>query len=148
MFVLEVTTLEQGQQVGPATHHRIKLTQTGLSARRPAWLLLITILLLLLGAPLAGYFWSHLGNHLRQSPLPPSDHAWLSGPLANVHHTPEIGDDCQACHLQLFERAPDRGCLDCHAHVTGHVDRKAVSFQVWTVCDAPTVTGNTKIRLY
>ncbi|MGB0514792.1 MAG: hypothetical protein ACPGJE_08135, partial [Wenzhouxiangellaceae bacterium] len=38
-----------------------------------------------------------------------------------------IGNDCQACHLELFERAPDRGCLDCHADVTGHVDRTLVS---------------------
>jgi predicted CXXCH cytochrome family protein len=57
----------------------------------------------------------------------PSDHVWSSGPLANVHRTPEIGSDCQACHLDLFERAPDRGCLDCHAGVTGHVDRSSVS---------------------
>lgn len=125
--VLEVTAIEQEQQVGPATHHRITLSQTGLSARRPAWLLLAAIFLFFLVVPLAGYFWSDLGDHLRQSPFLPSDHAWLSGPLANVHHTPEIGDDCQACHLKLFERAPDRGCLDCHAQVAGHVDREMVS---------------------
>lgn len=125
--VLEVTTVEQEQQVGSATHYRVALSQTKLSARRPAWLLAIAILLLFVAVPLVGYYWPGLENELRQTPYLPSDHVWSSGPLANVHHTPEIGDDCQSCHLELFERAPDRGCLDCHASVTGHVDRDLVS---------------------
>lgn len=125
--VLEVMTVEQEQQVGPATHHRVNLTQTGLSVRPAAWVLLSAVFVLFLGLPLAGYLWSDVGSQLRQNPLLPSDHVWSSGPLANVHHTPEIGNDCQACHLELFERTPDRGCLDCHADTTGHVDQENVS---------------------
>jgi len=125
--VLEVMTVEQEHQVGPATHHRVNLTQTGLSVRPAAWFLLAVVFILFLGLPLAGYFWSGIGSELRQNPLLPSDHVWSSGPLANVHHTPEIGNDCQSCHLQLFERTPDRGCLDCHAEVTGHVTQENVS---------------------
>ena len=125
--VLEIVTVEREEQVGAATHHRISLAQTRLSMRRPSWILLVAVLLLFLGVPLAGYFWPDLGDELRENPLLPSDHVWSSGPLASVHHTPEIGLDCQACHLNLFERAPDRGCLDCHAAVSAHVDRAQVS---------------------
>ncbi|MGB0513511.1 MAG: hypothetical protein ACPGJE_01570, partial [Wenzhouxiangellaceae bacterium] len=92
--VLEVTAVEQEQPVGAATHHRIDLSQTRLTIRRPAWLLLIAILLLLLGFPLAGNLWPEFGDPLRRNPLLPSDRLWSSGPLANVHQTPEIGNDC------------------------------------------------------
>lgn len=125
--VLELVTVERRQGVGAATHHRIDLAQTGLGLRRPAWIGLAAVLLLFLGVPLVGYFWPEVGDELRQNPVLPSDHVWSSGPLASVHHTPEIGLDCQACHQKLFERAPDAGCLDCHADVTGHVDRSVVS---------------------
>lgn len=125
--VLEVTVVEQEQQVGPATHHRTELAQTGLGFRKTAWALFAVIVLLFLVTPLAGYFWPDLGSRLRDSAMLPSDQSWSSGPLANVHHTPEIGRDCNSCHLQLFERAPDRGCLDCHGDVSGHVDRESVS---------------------
>lgn len=120
--VLELVTLERRQGVGDATHFRIDLNQTKLAMRRPAWLLLLAILVLFLGIPLAGHFWPEIGTELRENPLLPSDHLWSSGPLAGVHHTPEIGLDCQACHRTLFERSPDSGCLDCHADVSGHVD--------------------------
>ncbi len=125
--VLEVVTVESDRPVGAATHHRIELAQAGLGMRRPAWMLAIAVLLLFLVVPLVGYFWPEIGDDLRRNPLLPSDHAWSSGPLAGVHHTPEIGLDCRACHQTLFERAPDRACLDCHADVSGHVDVEAVS---------------------
>ncbi|MBY6203785.1 cytochrome c3 family protein [Halomonas denitrificans] len=125
--VLELATVEPRQGAGAATHHRIELAQTGLAMRRPAWIGLIAVLLLFLAIPLAGYFWPEMGRELRENPLLPSDHVWSTGPLAGVHHTPEIGLDCQACHQQLLKRAPDGGCLDCHAEVTGHVDRSVVA---------------------
>jgi hypothetical protein len=124
---LEVTSVEQEQEVGPATHYRTELAQTGLGTRKSAWLLFVAILGLFLAWPLAGYFWPDVGSQQRESTFLPSDLIWSSGPLANVHHTPEIGRDCNACHLNLFERAPHRGCLDRHADVTGHVDRERVA---------------------
>lgn len=124
---LEVTAVEQEQEVGPATHYRTELAQTGLGTRKSAWFLFVAILGLFLAWPLAGYFWPDVGSQQRESAFLPSDLSWSSGPLANVHHTPEIGRDCNACHLKLFERAPDRGCLDCHADVTDHVDQAHVS---------------------
>ncbi len=125
--VLEVVSVEQKHAVGPVTNHRIDLDQTGLGMRGPAWLLFFAILILFLGLPLAGYFSPDLQDNLRDNPALPSDHVWSPGPLANVHHTPDIGKNCNACHLELFERTPDRGCLDCHAGVTDHVDQQSVS---------------------
>lgn len=125
--LLEVSVVEQEQEVGPATHFRTELRQTGLGTRKAAWAFVAAILVLFLVAPLAGYVWPDLGSRLRDSAWLPSDRSWSSGPLSNVHHTPEIGRDCNACHLQLFERAPDRGCLDCHDDVSAHVDRERVS---------------------
>ncbi len=124
--VLEVTTIEQDQSLGSTTHFRVDLSQVGLSMRRPAWLLLIAVLFIFLVIPLAGYFWSDLGYQLRQSAFLPSDQLWLSGPLADVHHSPEIGNNCQTCHMKLFQRTPDVACLDCHAEVAGHVNPQNV----------------------
>lgn len=124
---LEVTSVEQEQEVGPATHYRTDLSQTGLGARKTAWAIFVAIFVLFLVLPLVGYLSPDLGDRFRQSAFVPSDLSWSSGPLSNVHHTPEIGLNCNTCHLQLFERAPDRGCLDCHADVTDHVDREHVA---------------------
>lgn len=124
---LEVTTVEQEQEVGSATHYRTEISQTGLGARKWAWALFAAILVLFLAVPLAGYLYPGMGEAMRKSDLLPSDHGWLSGPLANVHHTPDIGNDCNACHLSLFERAPDRGCLECHGDIGAHVERGQVS---------------------
>lgn len=124
---LEVTSVEQEQEVGPATHFRTELAQTGLGARKISWALLTAVVVLFLVVPLTGYIWKDMGAKMRQSAFLPSDHSWISGPLSNVHHTPEIGNDCNTCHLKLFERTPDRACLDCHATVTDHVNLEQVS---------------------
>jgi len=41
----------------------------------------------------------------------------LAGPVHSAHSS--IGDDCDACHIVVFQRAPDSGCVDCHT-VTRH----------------------------
>lgn len=124
---LEVTVVALEEEVGPATHFRTQLSQTGLGTRKTAWALFVGILVLFLVVPMTGYVWPDLGSGLRGTAMLPSDRSWSSGPLSNVHHTPEIGENCNTCHLELFERAPDRGCLECHDGVSAHVDRERVS---------------------
>jgi predicted CXXCH cytochrome family protein len=123
---LQLTQVEQDQAFGPATHFQTRLEQTGLPLRRLGWGLLL-LSLLLLALPLAGFFSPALGGWLRSEAPLLSDAVWSSGPLANAHHTAEIDVDCNGCHLQLFETAPDRGCLACHEGQRGHVDLAAHS---------------------
>lgn len=127
---LEVVLIEGDEAIGPATHFRTELSQTGLGTRRLAWLLVLGIPILFLGIPLAGYFSPDLGTRLREQPVLPSDHVWLSGPLSNVHRIPEIGADCNACHRALFERTPDNACMECHERIPGHVDKAHVSVPI------------------
>ena len=123
---LQLTQVEQDQAFGPATHFQIELKQTRLPMRRLAWASAV-LALLLLALPLAGYFNPALGSWLRAHAPLLSDAVWSSGPLANAHHTLEIDVDCNACHLRLFETTPDRGCLDCHEGLPGHVDLAALT---------------------
>ncbi len=123
---LQLTQVEQAQAFGPATHFQVELRHTRLPMRRLAWASAV-FALLLLALPLAGYFNPALGSWLRAHAPLLSDAVWSSGPLANAHHTLEIDVDCNACHLRLFETTPDRGCLDCHKGLPGHVDLAALS---------------------
>ncbi|MFN7782319.1 MAG: cytochrome c3 family protein [Lysobacterales bacterium] len=123
---LQLTQVEQDQAFGPATHFQIELKQTRLPMRRLAWASAL-FALVLLALPLAGYFNPALGGWLRAHAPLLSDAVWSSGPLANAHHTLEIDVDCNACHLRLFETTPDRGCLDCHTNLPGHVDLAALT---------------------
>lgn len=122
---LQLTQVEQDQAFGPATHFLIELKQTRLPMRRLAWASTI-LALSLLALPLAGFFHPALGSWLRANTPLLSDAVWSSGPLANAHHTLEIDVDCNACHLRLFEPTPDRGCLQCHTGLPGHVDLAAL----------------------
>lgn len=122
---LQLIQTEQDAQFGPATHFQIRLQDTGLRMRGPAWGLAL-LCALLLALPLAGFFNPALGAWLRAEAPWLSDRIWISGPLARAHHTLEINGDCNACHLRLFEMAPDRGCLACHEGIAGHVDVQQV----------------------
>jgi predicted CXXCH cytochrome family protein len=39
---------------------------------------------------------------------------WMTGPLAEAHRNLE--EDCQACHVQAFERVVGHACSQCHAY--------------------------------
>jgi len=120
---LEVVSVELEEDLGSATPFRTGLSQTALGRRKPAWVLFLAIILLFLVVPLAGYFWPVLGEGLRSTSLLPSDHAWSSGPLSRAHHTAVASDNCNVCHVRLFERVPDRACLGCHADVRAHAEQ-------------------------
>jgi len=122
---IEVLALTPDEAFGPATHFVLELTQTGLRSRPLAWLLLL-IPLLFLALPLAGVWQPALATWLRAQPWLPADSVWSSGPLSGAHSSPDIGSNCQACHLKLFEPAPDRGCGHCHEAINAHFDRRLV----------------------
>lgn len=121
---IELLQQESDAVAGPATHFVLDLEQAGLRSRPLALALLVLIPLLFLAFPLAGYFDPVVRDALREQPLLPSDAVWSSGPLANAHHSPDIGRDCNACHLKAFEPTPDRACLACHEHVNEHFDQQ------------------------
>ena len=76
----------------------------GLSKRRLSWSLVIAVALGAFLLPLL------LGT----------EQWWLAGPIHSAHTT--ISDECEACHINAFERVPDVACLDCH-EVTRHVQQ-------------------------
>lgn len=76
----------------------------GWSKRRLSWSLVSLVLV-------AGFVlpWLFFQNFL------------LAGPIHSAHSS--IGDDCSACHISIFQRVPDSGCIDCHT-VARHADAK------------------------
>lgn len=125
--LLELTASDDKATLGPTTHFRTELRQTGLGTRKVSWLLFLAIPILFLAVPLAAFLLPEFGESWQQQSVLPTDNQWLSGPLSNVHHLPEIGDNCNVCHVELFERTPDSACLDCHSNVPGHVNSELVA---------------------
>lgn len=68
----------------------------GWSKRKLSWTLVLAILLFGFVLP-----WAAMHNFLS------------AGPIHSAHTS--IGDDCGACHIDLFQRVPDSGCVGCHA---------------------------------
>ena len=101
--------------------NKLSLEQTGLSKRWPSWLLAGIILLLFLVIPLISLTSNSWSDLLRGSPLP-SDNSWISGELSSVHQTPELNQNCQACHVDSFEMVQDEACLACHSAIEQHID--------------------------
>lgn len=99
---------------------RTRLADVRWLRQRPlAWLLFLLVLGLCLVAPMLVAYMPEWRKDLRESPLP-DDSAWLAGPLHSVHAF--IGDDCQACHTQTFNRVEDDACIACHGKTGRHVD--------------------------
>ncbi len=99
----------------------LSLNTTGLSKRRWSWVLFVSILLLFLVIPMLSLLNSDTASLLRDSPLP-SDNAWISGHLSTAHQTPELNQNCEACHVNAFEVVQDSACLTCHADTNHHFD--------------------------
>lgn len=99
--------------------YRTRLEDTWLGKRLPSWALLLLVILFGLGFPL----WLVLDND-ESTPVDDAklftDAIWTSGPLHAIHNH-AIGNDCQACHKELFKRVPDEACEACHKNVTDHV---------------------------
>lgn len=98
---------------------RLRLSETGTSKRRWSWGLFIGVLLISLGWPLGVRYSDNLYDWVKQSPLP-ADDIWEPGSLSPAHEG--FAANCKNCHMQLFERVPDRACVACHEQMPQHSD--------------------------
>ncbi|MBT8137727.1 MAG: FHA domain-containing protein [Gammaproteobacteria bacterium] len=98
--------------------YKTRLSELGLRPRRWAWIATAVVVLAGLLIPALVFFSDDTAAMLRNTPLVPDDHLWLSGPMHNAHRS--IGEDCSVCHTP-FRRTPNHLCLDCHEDVEQHV---------------------------
>jgi predicted CXXCH cytochrome family protein len=96
---------------------RMSLNATGLSMRRPAWVLAGIILLLFLAVPVVNALMPGLRAATAKLSVTP-DASWNPGPLTAGHTG--FGGNCAACHETPFLRVRDRTCLKCHEKIPGH----------------------------
>ncbi|MGH6885913.1 MAG: cytochrome c3 family protein [Geminicoccales bacterium] len=98
---------------------RTRLDQTVVGKRALSWVLLGAVLLVGLLAPLAKVMHGERMGETLQAWLP-GDAFWTTGALLPAHAL-EIGDDCSACHVELFQRVRDEQCTVCHSDLADHV---------------------------
>ncbi len=115
-FSFELDSGAAGEAATPEPY-RLYLRALGLRRRTWSWLLFGVTLALALLVPAAGLLDEDLQAKLRTGPLP-DDSFWLSGPLSSAHHN--VGERCETCHQQPFERVRNDACVDCHATVGRH----------------------------
>jgi hypothetical protein len=118
---VEVGTLDKTEQIAEMEKRAkpTRLAQTGLSKRRPAWILFMAILLFGLALPMIGHFVPGFGELLKHTPLP-STQSWSPGTLDAAHQF--FGADCTKCHQHAFLTVRDNACLACHANTAAHAD--------------------------
>ena len=119
---VEVSTLDKGEQKAEVEQRAkpTRLAQTGLSKRRPSWILFTAILVFALILPMIGHFVPGFGAMLRRVPLLPSTQSWNPGTLDSAHHF--FASDCTKCHQTAFLTVRDKACLACHANTAAHAD--------------------------
>lgn len=94
---------------------------SGFSMRRAAWFLSLTIVILFLLLPLAGFIYQPLGIWLRTLPVV-SDLSWSPGPISSAHSF--FGADCNRCHEHAFVSVQNSACTTCHKDTPHHVNEK------------------------
>ncbi len=129
---VEVSPIDKSEQAAIKEADRLPSTllETGLSKRRPSWLLFAFFLTVCLLIPLTTHYFPAIGAKLRGTPL--STQVWSSGELAAAHHYFE--QDCQQCHEKGFVSVKDDKCLTCHAETKAHADPK--QFALFELADA------------
>jgi len=108
----------------------MSLESAGLTKRRWSWLLMVAVLVVGLGLPLAWSLWPDAAGEGRPHWLPMTDAIWSSGPLSSVHHVPGVGDNCQGCHTKPFVQVEDQACNTCHTmadHASTQVENSPFS---------------------
>jgi hypothetical protein len=118
---IEISTPDKGEQNAEKVRlaKPTRLEQTGLSKRRPSWILFLVILGFGLILPMVGHFVPGFGELLRHTPLP-STASWNPGPLDAAHRF--FGNDCRRCHQSAFLTVRDTACLACHRDTPAHAD--------------------------
>lgn len=99
--------------------YRLALAESGARPRRWAAAAALLVLAVAVIWPLAGHFAPSLaraGAAVGANPLG----AWESGGASRAHR--HFMDDCQACHVNPFQRAADEGCLGCHEDIGHHAE--------------------------
>ncbi len=97
---------------------RLSLSEARVSKRRWSWALFVLVLGLGALLPLAGRYLPSAMTAALPSAL--QHDIWISGPISSAHQN--IGSQCELCHLQPFEMAPDRACAGCHQNLAHHAD--------------------------
>jgi predicted CXXCH cytochrome family protein len=97
------------------------LSKTSLSVR--GWAIAFALIVIAAGLliPSLSLFDGPIAKQLEHLPLP-SDKLWSTGPLISAHNSPDIGDNCQACHTEAFKMVEDKQCLNCHQQLENHID--------------------------
>ncbi|MDZ7684196.1 MAG: hypothetical protein U5O39_03650 [Gammaproteobacteria bacterium] len=115
-FVVEVEVGEEEEQ-SLRDRFTTRLWQLGMPERSLSWALFAAILGIGLIVPAAGFLVGH--EPIRKLPLP-DDSMWATGDLHQTHAF--MGDRCEYCHTEPFERAREEDCLYCHLSVNHHFD--------------------------
>jgi hypothetical protein len=129
---VDVSPIDQTEQAAIKESDRLpsSLLETGLSKRRPSWLLFVFFLTIGLLLPLLTHYIPAIGQKLAGTPL--STQMWNSGELAEAHHYFQA--DCQQCHQGNFKTVKDEQCLTCHANTKAHADPN--KFALFELADA------------
>lgn len=129
---VEVAPIDKSEQAAQIEAERLPntLLETGLSKRRPSWLLFAFFLIVSLGIPLISHYVPAIGEKVRGTPL--STAVWEAGELAAAHHF--FGQDCTMCHETAFVSVRDEKCLVCHSETKAHAD--PAKFALFELADA------------
>jgi len=119
---VEVSTLDKSEQEAEKEKSAkpTRLADTGLSKRKPSWILFFLVLLFGLVLPMIGHFVPGFGEMLRSIPLVPSTQAWNPGTIDAAHHF--FSEDCTRCHQKAWLTVRDEACLTCHKNTAAHAD--------------------------
>ena len=96
----------------------MRLVETKLRKRAPAWWLFGITLAIGLVLPVMGHLFG-VAPMLRDAPLP-DDGLWSTGELQAAHQF--FGEDCSSCHQAAFRRVANEACLACHTATGDHAD--------------------------
>ncbi|MFK8080993.1 MAG: cytochrome c3 family protein [Granulosicoccus sp.] len=105
--------------------YKTDLSQTRLAPRLFGWVLTLVVLVVSVILPLSYHYLSRFQDATEVASLswPISDTVWSSGPLHEAHAS--LGESCNSCHVELFQKVTDESCEACHSDSPDHI--KAVA---------------------
>lgn len=131
-LALQTDTIEQLGDTAGSNSCLVGAVRDGwFSKTRLSWLFATGILLVTFLVPVTGLISPGLQDIFRNSMLLPSDKLWDTGPLASAHRIPEIGSNCNVCHVRPFRQVANSACLECHEDVRQHVPQDSVHAEIF-----------------